>query len=109
MKRVAAAVGEGSSAVRAVHEYLASHTYSRGGSAWARFTRGFAGRGHSERDARLPPGQYDTGKTWPVLTAEVTPHIDLATWTFRIEGLVDRPTTWTLGRDSRAPVVGVRR
>jgi DMSO/TMAO reductase YedYZ molybdopterin-dependent catalytic subunit len=60
-----------------------------------RFTRGFTGRGHSERDARLPPGQYDTGKTWPVLTAEVTPHIDLATWTFRIEGLVDRPTTWS--------------
>jgi hypothetical protein len=26
MKRVAAAVGEGSSAVRAVHEYLAMHT-----------------------------------------------------------------------------------
>jgi DMSO/TMAO reductase YedYZ molybdopterin-dependent catalytic subunit len=60
-----------------------------------RFTRGFAGRGHSERDARLPPGQYDTGKNWPVLTAEVTPRLDLATWTFRVEGLVDRPTTWT--------------
>jgi DMSO/TMAO reductase YedYZ molybdopterin-dependent catalytic subunit len=60
-----------------------------------RFTRGFAGRGRAERDARLPPGQYDTGKNWPVLTAEVTPRIDLSTWTFKIEGLVDRPTTWT--------------
>jgi DMSO/TMAO reductase YedYZ molybdopterin-dependent catalytic subunit len=60
-----------------------------------RFTRGFAGRGRTERDARLPPGQYDTGNNWPVLTAEVTPHLDLATWTFKIEGLVDRPTTWT--------------
>ena len=61
----------------------------------AKFTRGFAGRGRAERDARLPPGQYDTGNTWPVLTAEVTPQLDLATWTFTIEGLVERPTTWT--------------
>ena len=61
----------------------------------ARFTRGFAGRGHAERDPRLPPGQYDTGDQFPVLTAEVTPRLDTATWTFRIEGLVDRPTTWT--------------
>jgi hypothetical protein len=28
-----------------------------------RFTRGFMGRGKAERDPRLPPGQYDTGKT----------------------------------------------
>jgi DMSO/TMAO reductase YedYZ molybdopterin-dependent catalytic subunit len=43
----------------------------------------------------LPPGQYDTGRTWPVLTAEVTPRLDTATWTFRVEGLVEQPTTWT--------------
>jgi DMSO/TMAO reductase YedYZ molybdopterin-dependent catalytic subunit len=30
-----------------------------------------------------------------VLTAEVTPSIDTASWTFTIDGLVDRPTTWT--------------
>ena len=57
-------------------------------------TRGFLGRARSH-DARLPPGQYDVGSGWPVLTAEVTPRIDLATWTFRVEGLVERPTTWT--------------
>jgi DMSO/TMAO reductase YedYZ molybdopterin-dependent catalytic subunit len=28
-----------------------------------------------------------------VLTAEVTPRLDTAAWTFRIEGLVERPTT----------------
>src|SRR5947209_8269293 len=67
----------------------------RGAIVMARFTRGFAGRGRANRDPRLPPGQYDTGKSWPVLTAEVTPRIDTATWTFRISGLVDRPTTWT--------------
>jgi DMSO/TMAO reductase YedYZ molybdopterin-dependent catalytic subunit len=60
----------------------------------AKFTRGFSGR-RSERDPRLPPGQYDTGRAWPVLTAEPTPKIDTATWTFRVEGAVQSPTTWT--------------
>jgi DMSO/TMAO reductase YedYZ molybdopterin-dependent catalytic subunit len=61
----------------------------------SRFTRGFTGRSHTERDPRLPPGQYDTGSQWPVLTAEVTPTLDTSTWTFAIDGLVDHPTTWT--------------
>jgi DMSO/TMAO reductase YedYZ molybdopterin-dependent catalytic subunit len=60
----------------------------------ATFTRGFLGRGR-ERDGRLPPGQYDTGRSWPVLTAEATPTIDVSTWTFTIDGLVEAPTTWT--------------
>ncbi len=59
----------------------------------AKITRGFVGR--KNRDARLPPGQYDTGKRWPVLTAEVTPKLDLATWTFTVEGEVEEPTTWS--------------
>ena len=59
----------------------------------AKITRGFVGRRH--RDARLPPGQFDTGKKWPVLTAEVTPELDLATWTFAVEGDVEQPTTWS--------------
>ena len=57
-----------------------------------RITRGFLGRA---RDPRLPPGQYDAGRTWPVLTAEVTPKLDTAQWSFRVEGLVEHPTTWT--------------
>ncbi len=61
----------------------------------SKFTRGFLGRGHADRDPRLPPGQYDAGTTWPVLNAEVTPRLDTATWTFAIDGLVERPTTWT--------------
>jgi DMSO/TMAO reductase YedYZ molybdopterin-dependent catalytic subunit len=60
-----------------------------------RFTRGFRGRGQASRDPRLPPGQYDTGSTWPVLTAEATPKLATDTWTFAIEGLVQQPTTWT--------------
>jgi DMSO/TMAO reductase YedYZ molybdopterin-dependent catalytic subunit len=61
----------------------------------SRFTRGFTGRDRTARDARLPPGQYDTGDQWPVLNAEATPHIDVDRWTFTIDGLVPRPTTWT--------------
>ena len=60
----------------------------------SKFTRGFGGN-RAERDERLPPGQYDTGPTWPVLSVEVTPKIDLDTWTFTIDGLVEQPTTWT--------------
>ncbi len=58
-------------------------------------TRGFTGRGRAGRDPRLPPGQYDTGSSWPVLNAEVTPSLATETWTFTVEGLVTRPTTWT--------------
>jgi DMSO/TMAO reductase YedYZ molybdopterin-dependent catalytic subunit len=60
----------------------------------AKITRGFSGR-RRENNPRLPPGQYDTGNTWPVLTAEVTPKPDLASWTFTVEGQVAQRTTWT--------------
>jgi DMSO/TMAO reductase YedYZ molybdopterin-dependent catalytic subunit len=53
------------------------------------------GRGRAARDPRLPPGQYDTGDEWPVLTAEVTPRLATDTWTFTVEGLVAQPTTWS--------------
>jgi DMSO/TMAO reductase YedYZ molybdopterin-dependent catalytic subunit len=61
----------------------------------ARFTRGFTSRKRADRDKRLPPGQYDVGATWPVLTAEVTPTLATDSWHFAIDGLVERPTTWT--------------
>jgi DMSO/TMAO reductase YedYZ molybdopterin-dependent catalytic subunit len=57
------------------------------------FTRGFSRR--RARDPRLPPGQYDVGDDWPVLTAEATPKLNTDTWTFEIEGLVEKPVTWT--------------
>jgi DMSO/TMAO reductase YedYZ molybdopterin-dependent catalytic subunit len=59
------------------------------------FTRGFSGRGRAGRDLRLPPGQYDTGSTWPVLTAEPTPDLAPEDWTITVSGEVARPTTWT--------------
>ena len=60
-------------------------------------TRGFMGRRRqSERDPRLPPGQYDVGRSWPVLTAEPTARIDPERWSLSIDGLVANPTTWSL-------------
>jgi DMSO/TMAO reductase YedYZ molybdopterin-dependent catalytic subunit len=44
--------------------------------------------------SRVPPGQYVTDR-FPVLHAGVTPHIDLATWDFTIDGLVDEPARFT--------------
>ena len=41
-------------------------------------------------ESRIPPGQYYTDK-WPVLHAGGVPRIDLATWDFRVFGLVRNP------------------
>lgn len=57
-------------------------------------TRGFFGRRRRE-DQRLPPGQYDVGEDFPVLTAEVTPQLATENWTFTIEGLVAGGRTWS--------------
>jgi DMSO/TMAO reductase YedYZ molybdopterin-dependent catalytic subunit len=61
----------------------------------AKFTRGFTGRARTGRDEQLPPGQYDVGDDWPVLTAEPTPRLSPSTWTLSVEGLVTQPTIWT--------------
>jgi DMSO/TMAO reductase YedYZ molybdopterin-dependent catalytic subunit len=51
-----------------------------------------------ERDpavaARLPPGQEVT-TTWPVQHYGSVPRVDLATWDFRITGLVEQPVRFT--------------
>ncbi|MDQ1398946.1 MAG: hypothetical protein QOK20_878 [Acidimicrobiaceae bacterium] len=67
------------------------------------FTRGFQGRRRRPDDERLPPGQYDTGDDWPVLTAEATPHLDTADWTFTVDGLVEHEATWTWGEIHALP------
>ena len=58
-------------------------------------TRGFFGKHRPDRGDRLPPGQYDVGNDWPVLTAEVTPRFDPDRWTMTVDGLVAGPHTWT--------------
>jgi len=49
----------------------------------------------SLHDPRLPPGQYDAGSSFPVLTAEVTPRLRAEDWTFRVDGLVAHARQWT--------------
>jgi DMSO/TMAO reductase YedYZ molybdopterin-dependent catalytic subunit len=58
-------------------------------------SRGFTGRSRSSRSDRLPPGQYDTGAVFPVLTAGPTPRVDLARWDFTVQGQVDEVARWS--------------
>jgi DMSO/TMAO reductase YedYZ molybdopterin-dependent catalytic subunit len=58
-------------------------------------TRGFVGRRRPAPDISLPPGQYDVGRDWPVLTAEATPRLDPDRWTMTIDGLVEHEHTWS--------------
>ena len=58
-------------------------------------TRGFTGRPRRAADDRLPPGQYDVGDAFPVLSAGPTPSTDLATWDLTVQGQVDRVARWT--------------
>jgi len=69
----------------------------------ARVTRGFVGRRRRDAVGRLPPGQYDVGGDWPVLTAEVTPRFDQETWTMTVDGLVEQPTTWSWAQVQALP------
>ncbi len=66
-------------------------------------TRGFFRRRPEGPEGRLPPGQYDTGAGWPVLTAEATPHIEPESWSLTVDGLVDEPTTWTWSEVQQLP------
>jgi DMSO/TMAO reductase YedYZ molybdopterin-dependent catalytic subunit len=66
-------------------------------------TRGFFRRRADGPEGRLPPGQYDVGGGWPVLTAEATPKIRPESWTISVDGLVDRPTTWSWDQVQQLP------
>jgi DMSO/TMAO reductase YedYZ molybdopterin-dependent catalytic subunit len=58
-------------------------------------SRGFTGRRRPAVDpSRLPPGQY-AERGFPVLSAGPTPHTPLDQWSFRIDGAVDKPVSWT--------------
>ncbi len=57
-------------------------------------TRGFVGRRRPAQSDRLPPGQYDAGRQWPVLSAEPTPQVDLDRWTLTVDGAVLESQTW---------------
>jgi DMSO/TMAO reductase YedYZ molybdopterin-dependent catalytic subunit len=60
-------------------------------------SRGFFGKRQepeATKTKRIPPGQYLT-RDFPVLSAGPTPRIQLAQWTFSIEGLVKQPAKWS--------------
>ncbi len=61
----------------------------------AGISRGFIGRGRAAHGDRLPPGQYDVGAGFPVLTAEVLPRLDPEQWTMTVDGLVLEGRSWT--------------
>jgi DMSO/TMAO reductase YedYZ molybdopterin-dependent catalytic subunit len=66
------------------------------------FTRGFTSRRHPPREG-LPPGQYDVGNGWPVLTAEVTPRLEPEKWSMSVDGLVANQKTWSWDDMHRLP------
>jgi DMSO/TMAO reductase YedYZ molybdopterin-dependent catalytic subunit len=51
---------------------------------------------------RLPPGQYLTEK-WPVLHYAGVPRVDLISWDFRIDGLVEQPLRLTYDELQQLP------
>ena len=51
---------------------------------------------------RLPPGQYLTDK-WPVLHYGNVPRVDLATWSFTLDGLVKKPVQLTYEEFKKLP------
>src|SRR3954467_9982617 len=59
--------------------------------------------GAGERDPRLPPGQYDAGSTFPVLTAEVSPRLEAENWSPRVGGLGEKARTWTWDEIHKVP------
>jgi DMSO/TMAO reductase YedYZ molybdopterin-dependent catalytic subunit len=61
----------------------------------ATFSRGFTGRTRGTAHDRLPPGQYDTGSSFPVLTAGPTPRVEPSTWDFVVQGEVDEVARWS--------------
>jgi DMSO/TMAO reductase YedYZ molybdopterin-dependent catalytic subunit len=54
--------------------------------------------------SRVPPGQYMTDR-FPVLHAGATPRIDLATWDFVVEGLVEEGARFSLDEIKAMPTV----
>jgi DMSO/TMAO reductase YedYZ molybdopterin-dependent catalytic subunit len=56
-------------------------------------SRGF-GRHEVRRDERLPPGQYDVGTHFPVLSAGPTPRTPLSAWDLTIQGEVEGLRRW---------------
>ncbi|WP_127131491.1 molybdopterin-dependent oxidoreductase [Georgenia sp. SYP-B2076] len=66
-------------------------------------SRGFTGRRRTGPPGRLPPGQYDVGEGFPVLSAGPTPHTPPELWDFTVQGQVDQPRRWSWDEFRRLP------
>jgi DMSO/TMAO reductase YedYZ molybdopterin-dependent catalytic subunit len=56
----------------------------------------------TRRAQRIPPGQSRT-KKWPILDASGPPAVDLGRWSFRLDGLVGKPSAWNWEEFTRLP------
>ena len=66
-------------------------------------SRGFTGRRRAAPAGRLPPGQYDVGDGFPVLSAGPTPYTSLDRWDFRVRGPVDEERRWSWAEFRKLP------
>jgi len=60
----------------------------------------------TRRENRIPPGQSRTRK-WPVLHYAFVPTINMETWRFTVDGLVDQPLSFTWDEFQALPRVKV--
>ena len=58
-------------------------------------TRGFRGRRQDRGDRRLPPGQYDVGDGFPVLSAGPTPRTPPARWDLTVHDRTGELRRWS--------------
>jgi DMSO/TMAO reductase YedYZ molybdopterin-dependent catalytic subunit len=67
-------------------------------------SRAFGGRRRTPEglEGRVPPGQYYE-QGFPVLTAGPTPRIATEEWSFRIDGMVAAPRSWTWDEFAQLP------
>ncbi len=57
---------------------------------------------------RVPPGQYLVGDRWPILTYGQTPTVDLSTWNFMMNGMVENPLHFSWDEWNELPTVEVK-
>ena len=58
-------------------------------------SRGFHRRGQGRSDGRLPPGQYDVGDGFPVLSAGPTPRTPTTSWDLAVHDGTGLRARWT--------------
>jgi DMSO/TMAO reductase YedYZ molybdopterin-dependent catalytic subunit len=73
---------------------------------WAREGRLLTGKTDPGRSNRLPPGQRLVND-WPVLDLGVVPKLDMAEWSFSVDGAVEHPLRWSWDDYMAQPQIGL--